>query len=128
MGRPDQAREWFQKMSSAAPQRLPNLGSWALEELERLRILAREQARALCRRQLARQGEGITKRIAGEIAVDGHVALPIVAIDLRRPAFHRQLVLSDLSSEYENEIRIWIGELKELDDQEEAETRSHIEP
>lgn len=43
-------------------------------------------------------------------------------------AFHRQLVLSDLSSEYENEIRIWIGELKELDDQEEAETRSHIEP
>lgn len=38
-------------------------------------------------------------------------------------AFHRQLVLSDLSSEYENEIRIWIGELKELDEQDDAETR-----
>lgn len=43
-------------------------------------------------------------------------------------AFHRQLVLSDLSSEYENEIRIWIGELKELDEQDEAETKSHVEP
>lgn len=42
-------------------------------------------------------------------------------------AFHRQLVLSDLSSEYENEIRLWIGELKEFDEQDEAETKSHIE-
>lgn len=31
-------------------------------------------------------------------------------------AFHRQLVISDLASEYENEIRLWIEELKELDD------------
>lgn len=30
-------------------------------------------------------------------------------------AFHRQLVLGDMSSEYPNEIRLWIEELKELD-------------
>jgi len=30
-------------------------------------------------------------------------------------AFHRQLVMSNLSSEYENEIRLWLQELKELD-------------
>jgi serine/threonine-protein kinase len=41
-------------------------------------------------------------------------------------AFHRQLVISDLASEYENEIRLWIGELKELDEQDELETRSHL--
>ena len=34
-------------------------------------------------------------------------------------AFHRQLVKSDLSSEYENEIRMWIEELKEMDEAEE---------
>ena len=32
-------------------------------------------------------------------------------------SFHRQLVLSDLASEYDNEIRIWIEELKLLDQQ-----------
>ena len=31
-------------------------------------------------------------------------------------AFHRQLVLSNMASEYENEIRLWLQELKELDD------------
>lgn len=31
-------------------------------------------------------------------------------------SFHRQLVLSDLASEYDNDIRIWIEELKELDE------------
>lgn len=30
-------------------------------------------------------------------------------------AFHRQLVLGDMSSEYPNEIRLWLEELKELD-------------
>ena len=30
-------------------------------------------------------------------------------------AFHRQLVKSDMSSEYENDIRIWIDELLEMD-------------
>ena len=30
-------------------------------------------------------------------------------------AFHRQLVLMNLAAEYENEIRLWIEELKELD-------------
>lgn len=31
-------------------------------------------------------------------------------------AFHRQLVMSNLSVEYENEIRIWLEELRELDE------------
>lgn len=30
-------------------------------------------------------------------------------------AFHRQLVLSNLSSEYDNEIRLWLQELRELE-------------
>lgn len=30
-------------------------------------------------------------------------------------SFHRQLVLSDLASEYDNDIRVWIEELKRLD-------------
>jgi serine/threonine-protein kinase len=30
-------------------------------------------------------------------------------------AFHRQLVFSDMASEYSNEIRLWIEELKELE-------------
>ena len=33
-------------------------------------------------------------------------------------SFHRQLVLSDLASEYDNDIRIWIEELKLSDQQE----------
>ena len=43
--------------------------------------------------------------------------------DLRKggaAAFHRQLVKSDLSSEYENDLRIWIEELRELDEMEDA--------
>jgi len=31
-------------------------------------------------------------------------------------AFHRQLVMSDLAAEYGNEIRLWLQELKELED------------
>ncbi len=30
-------------------------------------------------------------------------------------SFHRQLVLSDLSSEYSNDIRVWLEELRHLD-------------
>lgn len=36
-------------------------------------------------------------------------------VDQGAAAFHRQLVKSDLASEYENDIRIWIEELYELD-------------
>jgi serine/threonine-protein kinase len=36
-------------------------------------------------------------------------------------AFHRQLVMGNLSSEYGNEIRVWLEELKELEAQEDAE-------
>ncbi len=33
-------------------------------------------------------------------------------------SFHRQLVLSNLASEYDNEIRVWLEELRQLDDPE----------
>lgn len=39
--------------------------------------------------------------------------------DLRKggaAAFHRQLVISDLASEYDNEIRLWLEELRELEE------------
>lgn len=45
------------------------------------------------------------------------------AADLRQQgaaAFHRQLVKSDLSSEYEHELRMWLEELRELDNLESA--------
>ena len=31
-------------------------------------------------------------------------------------AFHRQLVIGDLSSEYSNDIRIWLNEIRELEE------------
>ncbi len=37
-------------------------------------------------------------------------------------AFHRQLVIGDLASEYENEIRLWLEELKEMDERTELDT------
>ena len=33
-------------------------------------------------------------------------------------AFHRQLVLSNLAVEYENEIRVWLEELRELEERD----------
>jgi serine/threonine-protein kinase len=41
-------------------------------------------------------------------------------------AFHRQLVLSDLSSEYGNEIRLWLEELKDLEEQDAMESSSTL--
>jgi serine/threonine-protein kinase len=32
-------------------------------------------------------------------------------------SFHRQLVLSNLASEYDNDIRVWIEELKGMDEE-----------
>lgn len=37
-------------------------------------------------------------------------------------AFHRQLIIGDLASEYENDIRIWIEELVEIDQLHDEET------
>ena len=36
-------------------------------------------------------------------------------------AFHRQLVISDMASEYDNEIRVWLEELRELDECDEQQ-------
>ena len=35
-------------------------------------------------------------------------------------AFHRQLVMMNLASEYNNEIRLWVEELKELEENDEG--------
>jgi serine/threonine-protein kinase len=35
-------------------------------------------------------------------------------------AFHRQLVIGNLASEYDNDIRLWLEELKELDSQDDV--------
>ncbi len=37
-------------------------------------------------------------------------------------AFHRQLIIGDLASEYDNDIRIWIEELVELDQVQDSDT------
>lgn len=40
-------------------------------------------------------------------------------------AFHRQLIIGDLASEYDNDVRIWIEELVELDQLLESDTELH---
>lgn len=40
-------------------------------------------------------------------------------------AFHRQLIMGDLASEYGNEIRQWLEELKELDESADSGQASH---
>jgi len=61
----------------------------------------------------------------GLIAPDPTLRFPSAeAADLVKEgaaAFHRQLVKGDMSSEYENEIRLWIEELKEADEIEAAQ-------
>ncbi|HMC09629.1 MAG TPA: serine/threonine-protein kinase [Pirellulaceae bacterium] len=39
-------------------------------------------------------------------------------------AFHRQLVIGNLASEYDNDIRLWLEELKELDAQDEIRSKA----
>lgn len=39
-------------------------------------------------------------------------------------AFHRQLVKGDLASEYDNEIRNWLEDMKEMDEQDDADTQA----
>jgi serine/threonine protein kinase len=39
-------------------------------------------------------------------------------------AFHRQLVIGNLSSEYDNDIRLWLEELKELDAQDDISSEA----
>jgi len=39
-------------------------------------------------------------------------------------AFHRQLVMSDLASEYDNELRVWLEELREIDELEDGDSKS----
>ena len=40
-------------------------------------------------------------------------------------AFHRQLIKNDLASEYDNEIRLWLEELKDLDEKSDQQS---VEP
>jgi serine/threonine protein kinase len=39
-------------------------------------------------------------------------------------AFHRQLVMGNLASEYDNDIRLWLEELKELDAQDDVQSEA----
>jgi serine/threonine-protein kinase len=39
-------------------------------------------------------------------------------------AFHRQLVMGHLASEYDNDIRMWMEELKELDAQDDIQSEA----
>jgi serine/threonine-protein kinase len=39
-------------------------------------------------------------------------------------AFHRQLVIGNLASEYDNDIRMWLEELKELDAQDDVRSET----
>jgi serine/threonine-protein kinase len=39
-------------------------------------------------------------------------------------AFHRQLVKGDLAAEYDNEIRNWLEDMKEMDEQDDANTQA----
>jgi len=39
-------------------------------------------------------------------------------------AFHRQLVIGNLASEYDNDIRLWLEELKELDAQDDVQSEA----
>ena len=59
------------------------------------------------------------------IAVDPSQRFPSAeAAELRKDgaaAFHRQLVLGDLASEYHNEIRLWLSELKQLEERPAAD-------
>lgn len=43
-------------------------------------------------------------------------------VDHGAAAFHRQLVKGDMASEYENDIRVWIEELLEFDENQQAAT------
>jgi serine/threonine-protein kinase len=61
----------------------------------------------------------------GMIATDPMRRFPSAeAADLRKEGaagFHRQLVIGDLAAEYGTEIRLWLEELKDLDDQRESQ-------
>lgn len=68
------------------------------------------------------QSEILLNFIRGMIAPDPMRRFPSAeAAELLKEgaaAFHRQLVIGDLSSEYDNEIRQWLEDLKELDEQD----------
>ena len=64
--------------------------------------------------------ELLTDFIRGMIAAEPVDRFPTaedaLLVDKGAAAFHRQLVKGDLASEYENDIRIWVEELLEFDE------------
>lgn len=64
--------------------------------------------------------ELLTDFIRGLVAAEPHDRFPTAEdaqlVDKGAAAFHRQLVKGDMASEYENDIRVWIEELLEFDE------------
>jgi len=57
--------------------------------------------------------------LRGLIAPDPNRRFPnaeaAVHVDQGAAAFHRQLIMSDMATEYDNDIRLWLEELKRLE-------------
>ena len=63
--------------------------------------------------------ELLMKFLLGLIAPDPNRRFPSAEaaehVDTGAAAFHRQLVFSDMATEYDNDIRVWLEELKRLE-------------
>jgi serine/threonine-protein kinase len=57
--------------------------------------------------------------LRGLIAPDPNRRFPnaeaAVHVDQGAAAFHRQLIMSDMATEYDNDIRLWLEELRRLE-------------
>lgn len=78
-----------------------------LEEILPDKLTCNELLMAFCRRL-----------VAPDPALRFPSAEDAELVEIGAAAFHRQLVLSDLASEYDNEIRLWMQEVRELDELE----------
>jgi eukaryotic-like serine/threonine-protein kinase len=65
------------------------------------------------------RNELLMKFLLGLIASDPNRRFPSAEaaehVDTGAAAFHRQLILSDMATEYDNDIRVWLEELKSLE-------------
>jgi len=106
--------EWAKMLAGVPP--FAGLGSFR-DLLEAKRFLAQRLPRILPEEVVC--NELLMSFCRGLVAPDPMRRFPSAeAADLVKEgaaAFHRQLVKSDLASEYDNEIRLWLEELETLD-------------